>query len=503
MTRIHKPGILILFALLVVSAKGADRTILFIDDHDVLYQSGTRQILQPATADREQPVIAENKPWERAIGYCSVIRHETTGKYQAWYQSYAGSEAQDPTRRVTLCYAESDDGLNWTKPDLDLFPFNEHSRTNIVLIGNGGRSVNYGAAVVFDPRDADRDRRYKLAYWDFIRKNDRWLPGLCAAFSPDGIHWTKYAEAPLLQGAYGNPEQPLTVGNSGSEPAVRPAISDVIDLMYDSTAKVFRIYSKTWIDGPDGRRFWKRAVVRSESQDFIHWSQPEFVLAPADGDSGQLHGAPTFLYAGVYLSLLQRLDFGGFDSGGTGNMPGELAVSRDGLNWFRPFQSEMFLPVSGDGKTFDAGCLWTNATPVILEDEIRFYYGAYAAWNTDIDRDGSGIGVRSISRNRFVAVQPIDTVGQVTLRPQRLNRGNQLAINADAAGGAVRVEVLNKAGYVMDGFTKYDAVPLHGDSLQHTPKWRSRTLQDLPDGSYQLRLHLQDARLFAVTFRSE
>ena len=75
--------------------------------------------------------------------------------------------------------------------------------------------------------------------------------------------------------------------------------------------------------------------------------------------------------------------------------------------------------------------------------------------------------------------------------------------NADAVGGAVRLEVLNKAGYVMDGFTKDDAVPLHGDSLQHTPKWRSRTLQDLPDGSYQLRLHLQDARLFAVTFRSE
>ena len=127
----------------------------------------------------------------------------TTGEYACWYQSYAGSRAQDPTRRVTLCYATSKDGLTWTKPKLRLFDFNGDLDTNIVLVGNGGRSVNYGASVLFDPTDTKPGKRYKLAYWDFTENEGLQTPGLCVAFSPDGIHWKKHSKAPLLHEAMG------------------------------------------------------------------------------------------------------------------------------------------------------------------------------------------------------------------------------------------------------------------------------------------------------------
>ena len=65
-------------------------------------------------------------------------------------------------------------------------------------------------------------------------------------------------------------------------------------------------------------------------QDFIHWSRPELVMAPDAREAGQLHGAPVFFRHGMYFGLVQKLDFGGFDSGGTGDMPSELAASRDG-----------------------------------------------------------------------------------------------------------------------------------------------------------------------------
>ncbi|GIT05784.1 MAG: hypothetical protein CM1200mP29_11950 [Verrucomicrobiota bacterium] len=57
----------------------------------------------------------------------------------------------------------------------------------IVLVGNGGRSVNYGRRSLWTS-DSDTEKRYKMAYWDFVNVAGRQVPGLCVAFSRDGIH---------------------------------------------------------------------------------------------------------------------------------------------------------------------------------------------------------------------------------------------------------------------------------------------------------------------------
>ena len=180
-------------------------------------------------------------------------------------------------------------------------------------------------------------------------------------------------------------------------------------------------------------------------------------------------------------------------------MPSELATSRDGIQWQRPFQEKMFLPVSGDGKSFDAGCLWTNGTPVILQDEIRFYYGSYPSWNSDFDSSTTGIGVASIPRDRFAALQPRDEYAQVTLKPQLLTRDAKLRMNAAAESGQIQVELLSEGGYRIPGFTKADAIPIKGDQLDHEVQWREKKISDLPVGKYQIRLHLENAKLFAIT----
>jgi hypothetical protein len=209
----------------------------------------------------------------------------------------------------------------------------------------------------------------------------------------------------------------------------------------------------------------------------------------------EIHGGPVFYYSGIYFSLLQMLDFG---DGGT--MPGELALSRDGIRWNRPFRGNYFLPVTGTKKEFDAGCLWTNATPVILDDEIRFYYGAYPSWGSDVDdQAGTGIGMRTLPRDRFAGVRPLDKVGQITLRPLDLANASKLTINANAAEGAVRVEVLTEAGYRLGGFTKEDATPIQSDGLRHAVAWKEKSLADLPQGRYRLRIYLDKAEVFALT----
>ena len=483
------------------SVQNRNQTILFVDDNAILYRSGTRRSLQQPKRHAANPMIGKTKPWEVAIGYCTVYRDTETGLHQCWYQSYSGNRANDPTRRVVVCYATSNDGVVWEKPNLGLFDYNGDHNTNIVLVGNGGRSVNYGASVLVDHRDSDTEKRYKMAYWDFVNVAGRQVPGLCVAFSRDGIHWVKHSKAPLLQGAYGDPTQPPFSAESQGEPPIRPAISDVIDLMWDPQRDCFVIYSKTWIDAPDGRRFWKRAIIRTESKDFVHWSMPQLIFVPVDDDPGQIHGASVFYLHGVYLALLQRLDFGGFDRGGSGNMPAELALSRDGIHWHRSFQDEMFLPVTGDGETFDAGCLWTSSTTIHLPKEIRFYYGAYPGWNSDLENDASGIGLATLPRDRFVAIEPTVSIAQATLKPVELGNMKRLTINADATGGEVRVELLTAEGYRVAGFTRDHSIAITGDSLQHPVKWNGKTMADVEAGRYQLRVHLNNSKLFALTIK--
>ncbi|MBL9215334.1 MAG: hypothetical protein JNG83_07655 [Opitutaceae bacterium] len=481
------------------------RTLLLVDDHDVLYRSGTRRVLHPVQR-RPEPVLTQERPWEITLAYNSVLRDPATGRYRMWYQALGSVSPES----AGIAYAESDDGVRWRKPDLGLVPYQGGDSNLVLALAEG----HYGASVVFDPRDPDPDRRYKLACFRAGEVAGRRVMGLAAGFSPDGLRWRLDPEFPLLPGNYGRRSAPPLAGDAAYEGGVPHSVSDVIDVMYDAPRGVFAIYAKTWLDMPEGLTFWKRAIARTESRDFRQWSRPVLVMQPDefDGDGVeyrppvrpvhpnrrgvQLHGGPVFLHEGVYFALLQKMD-----GETTGRMPIELAVSRDGLDWQRPFRAVDFIGLSPEPDRFDSGCLWTNATPVVLEDEIRFYYGGYSGrWNGDLLRRPSGIGLGTIPRDRFAGVRPIGEVGQVTFRPLDLGGRETLTVNA-AVAGRLRVEVLDERGYGLPGFTRDDAVPVTGDALRHAVRWKEKTLRDLPAGRKMLRVHLEDAELFAVSLR--
>ena len=92
----------------------------------------------------------------------------------------------------------------------------------------------------------------------------------------------------------------------------------------------------------------------------------------------------------------------------------------------------------------------------------------------------------------------LEGVGQITLKPLNLAGSERLLLNADAAGGAVCVEVLNREGRRVRGFSREDAVPVCGDVLAQSVAWREKSLADLAAGDYMLRLHLQRATVYAL-----
>jgi hypothetical protein len=506
------------------------RTILLVDDQDILYRSGTQRVLHPAKRQTEDALISQTEPWEVAIAWNSIYHNPDTGKYQLWYQAYAGHRAGDKKLECLVCYAESDDGIHFTKPALDLFPFKEHAKTNIVLIGSGGYGDRYCNSVLVDPREPDPARRYKMAYYDWPENPavGHQEPGLQIAFSPDGIHWTKHHSPALFKTSYGlrgiqpyfageNPykKTPGAAGKPDRQSWAYPlCMADAVDVFYDPRCSAFVIYGKMWMDGPDGALAWKHGMGRIESKDLLTWSKAQFILGPDDQDDPEteFHTSPVFFYNDRYFCLNQI-----FNRRLKGAIDIELMTSRDGYAWNRSLRHEFFLARSKQGL-FDSRSIFTNSTPVFLDDQIRFYYGAYnqspVGGVKSEPGQRSGVGMAWIPRDRFAGVKPVpvssqptlkkplQNIGQITFKPLDLTGVRQLTINAQTTeGGSIRPELLTDTGYRLHGFTKDDAAPIQGDSLRHPAAWKDKKLSDLPPGQYILRLHLDNATVYAVTLQ--
>jgi hypothetical protein len=191
----------------------------------------------------------------------------------------------------------------------------------------------------------------------------------------------------------------------------------------------------------------------------------------------------------------------------------ELATSRDGLNWQRPFRKPFWLTRS-DGNQFDSGAIFLCPQVVSLEQELRFYYGAYSqgATGSDDSKLASGIGLATMMRDRFAGLQavphsdqptlkhPLQNIGQVTLKPIRFGP-SEIIVNADASAGMIRVEILDANAKRIRGFSYDEAIPLRGDSLEHLARWKFRGLNEVAPGEYIIRLHLEKATVYALSLK--
>ena len=119
---------------------------------------------------------------------------EDGGKFRMWYTACPPSGlALLPFR---ICYAESDDGIHWVKPNLGLYEWEGSKANNIVMDSN----IENGGGVFLDPR-APPDQRYKLLARLSSKKvmgpgedpqvnNAPNGSGLYIYTSADGLRWT-------------------------------------------------------------------------------------------------------------------------------------------------------------------------------------------------------------------------------------------------------------------------------------------------------------------------
>ena len=112
------------------------RRELFVDRFLIAKLTGdAKQHLHRPVA--KEVVLTTDAPWEgNTCAYYTIFRDGT--KFRMYYRgSHYDTKTKKAAHPEVTCYAESKDGIRWTKPKLGLFEFNGSKENNIVWRGVG------------------------------------------------------------------------------------------------------------------------------------------------------------------------------------------------------------------------------------------------------------------------------------------------------------------------------------------------------------------------------
>lgn len=459
---------------------------------------GVRLAVQPA--EKSEVLIRSDRPWEgQSLGSASVL-HDG-GRYRMWYGSQSG-----------MCYAESEDGFHWRKPNLGLRPFDGSTENNIVYSDI--------APVFIDPH-APADERYKIVYvrsrlmrggvaaefgldtiaaWNRMKAQGRSQEAIYreagelfgdvrAAVSPDGLHWRELPE--ILFSSFCDTDNIVN---------------------YDVQSGLYKGYFRgNWpTENYEGGR---RCVIYGETRDFRHWPERRTVLYPDPQHSlsDDIYNPVYSLYPGGRLHVMFPCIF---HRGSSDHVDVYLAVSQDGNQWSYP-EYKPVIPVGPVGSG-EEGSLYAGPGLLPLEgNRWGLIYNGFPHRHNDLAPESQLPRVRSgqlrwamWKPHRLVALAA-STQGHATLIQRRFS-GDPLLLNFQTeTGGSVRVELINGAllglyaiqrAQALPGYTFADCEPLDGDHLDAPVRWRgSADLSQLAGTSVAIRLELVRARIFAIT----
>jgi hypothetical protein len=143
------------------------RRELFVDDLLIEGLEG-KAALRLHHPQPQEVAIVHDAPWEGSgSGYHSVFQDGDKYRmyYKAWHLAVSPGKVKTDTHPLFCCYAESSDGIRWTKPDLGLHDFGGSKANNIVIASEtvGKAQLDAGHPAVFEDEnpEASADARYK------------------------------------------------------------------------------------------------------------------------------------------------------------------------------------------------------------------------------------------------------------------------------------------------------------------------------------------------------
>ncbi|HXK45470.1 MAG TPA: hypothetical protein PL060_05885, partial [bacterium] len=221
------------------------RLELFVDEWLIEQKEAVQLTLHhPVPAEI---VMEFNMPWEgNTCGYVTVFKDKDI--FRMYYRaSNTNLETGQETHPAFVCYAESTDGIHWTRSYLNLYQFNGSKNNNIILQGLGSHTF----ATFLDTNPAVKEEeRYKA----FGAYGEEGKNGLFGFVSKDGIYWKLMKEEPVF------PDGVFDSQNTG---------------FYDNLRNRYFAYHRGWTEG---EYQGIRSIMVRTSEDFQHWTKPEYLV---------------------------------------------------------------------------------------------------------------------------------------------------------------------------------------------------------------------------------
>jgi hypothetical protein len=175
----------------------------------------------------------------------------------------------------------------------------------------------------------------------------------------------------------------------------------------------------------------------------------------------------------------------------------ELGYSRDGFHFARPDRTSFITASKKEGDWERGYVRPIGSVCTVVGDRLYFYYSAFSGVAPDGQKHyyaGGATGIASLRRDGFAS---LDGPGEVTTRPVTF-KGTHLFVNAAAAHGSLRAEVLDEAGHSIAPFTLENCVPVTGDRTQLPIHWKGAAdLSALRGKPIRLHFQLENASLYS------
>ena len=476
------------------------RRELFLDDFLVERTRGRVVFQLHHPVPREQ-VIHHDEPWEgTSSGYHTVLKDGSL--YRMYYRGN-NFDLVDNALRTTnpevTCYAESEDGIHWEKPNLGLYAHQGSKENNIIWTGPG----RHNFSVFLDQRPGCPDDERLKAFGGLRETSD----GMLLFHSADGVRWKKtHAEAVITNGAFDST-------NLG---------------FWDPVLEKYRAYWRYFTAGVTTAEEWSpagiRAIRTAVSDDLLHWTD-ERDLTYTDSPDEEMYTnnvMPYFRAPHILLGFPMRYVERGWSPSmkalpdlekrelraaahlrfGTALTETQMMASRDGVQ-FKRWNEAFLRPGIQRPDSWYYGhheVAWNMVTTKSAlpgaPDEISFYAGA-GKWHGP----GSKLIRHTLRQDGFVSANSPLAGGELVTRPLAF-KGSRLDLNfSTSAAGTIKVGFLDAAGKPIEGFSLEDADETFGDELDRTVTWQGTSdVSRLAGKTVRLQITIQDGDLYALKF---
>lgn len=452
---------------------------LFVDDF-LVEATTLKRVMHYPEYYAQNPVLSPDKEWESvgtggaafAAPFSDGLWYdEQDGKFKMWYMAGGGSYSVN-SAGVT-CYAESADGITWTKPSLQVV-----AGTNIVDKG----SERDASTIWLDKQETNASKRYKM--FQVAGGSGKWKYHYKT--SANGLQWrdnaTPSGAVADRSTVYKNPFRDVWAWSMRHNVRVKSSDAYTVrarDYYENADPAVGNQNAKA-----DLSRFW-----------FGPWQneQKHPVYSNDDGSPG-IYNLDAIPYESIMLGFFSVWQGPENNVCSSDNVIKRNQVmvgySRDGYSWFREDMSP-FLAVSDNRSAWNNGNVQSVVgSPVIKDDKLYFYVSGR---RLNGDKEITSTGLATLRRDGFASMSGS---GELTTVPMVFN-GEYFFVNADVRG-ELRVEILDKNGNVVSGFSKDDCHAVTGNSTKKKVEWATNaTLAKLKGKAIKVRFYLSDADLYA------